>query len=148
LQPYRGSVYELVQFLHARRLHHALAHPLYRMGPPIKRSDVEKLMLLFGVWEGRNGARPREQNELAVRLAAAVTPSYVTKLVERHDFQPWHTGSIALSAGSDDHGSLDLGTTYTLAPARDIDGFLDAVCRGAGELTGEHGSTAKLAHAT
>ena len=32
-------------------------------------------MLLFGIWEGRNGARSRESNELACRLAAAVTPA-------------------------------------------------------------------------
>ena len=33
LQPYRPSVYELVSFLRERALVHALAHPLYRMGP-------------------------------------------------------------------------------------------------------------------
>src|SRR5689334_186475 len=58
LQPYRPSVYELVDFLHDRALAHALAHPLYRMGPPLGVSHVERMMLLFGVWEGRNGARP------------------------------------------------------------------------------------------
>ena len=35
LQPYRPSVYELVAFLRERGLAHALAHPLYRMGPPL-----------------------------------------------------------------------------------------------------------------
>ena len=87
LQPLRPSVYELVAFLHDRRLHHALAHPLYRMGPPIDVSHVERMMLLFGVWEGRNGARPQEQNELACRLAAAVTPAYLAKLSQRHGIE-------------------------------------------------------------
>jgi len=58
LQPFRPTVYELVAFLHDRGLAHALAHPLYRMGPPLTASHVERMMLLFGVWEGRNGARP------------------------------------------------------------------------------------------
>ena len=35
LQPYRASVYELVDFLRERCLVHALAHPLYRMGAPL-----------------------------------------------------------------------------------------------------------------
>src|SRR5262245_34725434 len=35
LQPLRPSVYELQRFLDARGLPHALAHPLYRMGPPL-----------------------------------------------------------------------------------------------------------------
>jgi predicted metal-dependent phosphoesterase TrpH len=37
LQPYRPSVYELVAFLRERSLVHALAHPLYRMGPRSRR---------------------------------------------------------------------------------------------------------------
>src|SRR5262249_51446182 len=115
LQPYRQSAYELVELLQERGLHHALAHPLYRMGPPICRSHVERLMLLFGAWEGRNGARPSEQNDLACRLAAAVTPAYLAKLSELHDAAPRHVGTIALSAGSDDHGGLDLATTWTTA---------------------------------
>src|SRR5215475_3075756 len=56
LQPYRPSVVELAALLRERQLSHALAHPLYRMGPPLTPSHVERLLLLFSVWEGRNGA--------------------------------------------------------------------------------------------
>ncbi len=94
LQSYRSSVYELVDFLVERGLHHGLAHPLYRMGPPITVQHVERMMLLFGIWEGRNGARPEDQNTLACRLAAAVTPAYLEKLAERHDLAPRHRGRI------------------------------------------------------
>ena len=59
LQPWRASVVDLVRFLRERGLPHALAHPLYRMGPPLTPAHIERLLLLFGVWEGRNGARPR-----------------------------------------------------------------------------------------
>src|SRR5215467_6914370 len=84
LQPYRPSVYELVAFLRDRRLVHALAHPLYRMGPALTASHVERMMLLFSIWEGRNGARPEESNELACRLAASVNVGYLQTLAERH----------------------------------------------------------------
>lgn len=147
LQPWRSSVYELVSFLQERGLAHALAHPLYRMGPPITAAHVERMMLLFGLWEGRNGARPEGSNDLACRLAAAVTPAYLEKLAERHHLEPRHAGHIGLTAGSDDHGGLDIATTWTEASGSTADEFLRAVTAGAGEPRGAHGSTAKLAHA-
>jgi len=147
LQPCRPSVYELVAFLRERGLAHALAHPLYRMGPPIAASHVERMMLLFGIWEGRNGARSRESNELACRLAAAVTPALLTALADRHGLEPTHPGRIALTAGSDDHGALDIATTWTEAPGATVEDFLASVGRGEGSVRGAHGSTAKLAHA-
>src|SRR6201999_4383776 len=94
LQPLRRSVYELVAFLRERRLVHALAHPLFRMGAPLTASHVERMMLLFELWEGRNGARPESSNELAVRLAAAVSPEYLEKLRERHEIDLPHRGFI------------------------------------------------------
>jgi glycosyltransferase involved in cell wall biosynthesis len=147
LQPYRPSVYELQAFLAERRLPHALAHPLYRMGPPITRRHVELMMLLFGVWEGRNGGRPAEHNETACRLAALVTPAYLEALAERHDLAPRHGGEIALVGGSDDHGGLDIATTWTEAPGETLEGFLAAVVSGGSAPDGAHGSAEKLAHA-
>jgi glycosyltransferase involved in cell wall biosynthesis len=147
LQPYRPSVYELVAFLRARGLAHGLAHPLYRMGPPLTPSHVERLMLLFGVWEGRNGARPKESNVLACRLAAAATGLYLEKLAERHGIEPTHRGPIALTGGSDDHGALDIAATWTDAEVGSLEEFLCAVACGLAVPAGEHGSTQKLAHA-
>jgi glycosyltransferase involved in cell wall biosynthesis len=147
LQPFRPSVYELVDFLAERGLAHALAHPLYRMGPPLTASHVERMMLLFGTWEGRNGARPRSSNLLGERLAAAVTPAYLEKLAERHDLEPRHYGAIALTGGSDDHGGLDIATTWTEAPVSGPDSFLQAIRTGTCEARGAHGSAVKLAHA-
>ena len=147
LQPCRPSVYELVAFLRERSLAHALAHPLYRMGPPLTQSHVERMMLLFSVWEGRNGARPQEANELACRLAGLVSPAYLATLAERHGMEPAHSGPIALTAGSDDHGALDIATTWTEAPAETVEELLACLARGETSPHGAHGSTAKLAHA-
>jgi glycosyltransferase involved in cell wall biosynthesis/predicted metal-dependent phosphoesterase TrpH len=147
LQPFRPSVYELVAFLRERGLAHALAHPLYRMGPPITASHVERMMLLFSVWEGRNGARSRESNELACRLAAKVKPELLASLADRHGIEPVHGGRIALTGGSDDHGALDIATTWTETAGSTVDDLLAAVMNGEGAVNGAHGSTAKLAHA-
>jgi glycosyltransferase involved in cell wall biosynthesis len=147
LQPYRASVYELVAFLRDRGLVHALAHPLYRMGAPLTAAHVERMMLLFSLWEGRNGARPQEANELACRLAGAVTPEYLEKLAERHRLDPAHAGRIGLTGGSDDHGALDIATTWTEVPGEKAEQLLAAVGNGVCVPHGAHGSTLKLAHA-
>lgn len=147
LQPYRPSVYELVAFLRSRGLAHALAHPLYRMGLPLTPSHVERMLLLFGVWEGRNGARPEAANDLACRLARSMTPAYLEKLAERHELEPAHAGSIALTGGSDDHGAFDIGTTWTESIGDSPQEFLDSIGGGRCSPEGAHGSTLKLAHA-
>ena len=147
LQPFRLSVYELVRFLRGRGLAHALAHPLYRMGPPRTVSHVERMMLLFDVWEGRNGARPQEANELACRLAAAAGPAALAAYADRHGIEPVHAGTIALTGGSDDHGALDIATTWTESPGETPAAFLAAIAAGRAAIGGGHGSTTKLAHA-
>jgi glycosyltransferase involved in cell wall biosynthesis len=147
LQPYRPSVYELVAFLRERGLVHALAHPLYRMGPPLTQWHVERMMLLFPVWEGRNGARPEESNLVACRLAASVSAGLLKKLAARHDLEAVHAGRIALTGGSDDHGALDIAETWTTASGTTPAAFLAAAAAGAGEPGGAHGSAVKLAHA-
>lgn len=147
LQPFRPSVVELVDLLRERGLPHALAHPLYRMGPPLTATHMERLLLLFSVWEGRNGARPKEANDLACRLAAAASKDYLAKLAERHGVEPPEHVSIALSGGSDDHGAIDIATTWTEARGHTPATFLAAVTGGDGAPGGAHGSTVKLAHA-
>jgi glycosyltransferase involved in cell wall biosynthesis len=147
LQPYRPSVYELVAFLHERELAHALAHPLYQMGAPLTAWHVERMMLLFGIWEGRNGARPRDSNLLATKLATTVTLALTRQLSERHELAPRHEGTIVLSGGSDDHGALDIATTWTESAGETVEEFLAGLRAGQAEIGGEHGSSVKLAHA-
>ena len=146
LQPLRPSVYELRAFLADRGLVHALAHPLYRMGPPITTSHIERLMLLFGLWEGRNGARPEPHNLAACRIAALATPPYLETLAGRHGIEPAHD-RIAVSGGSDDHGALDIATTWTEAAGETPAEFLRELADGRATVGGAHGSSEKLAHA-
>jgi glycosyltransferase involved in cell wall biosynthesis len=145
LQPCRPSVYELVNFLRERGLVHALAHPLYRMGPPLTAWHVERMMLLFSIWEGRNGARPEESNTVACRLAALATRGYLAKLAGRHDIEPVHSGPIALTGGSDDHGAIDIADTWTEGTGATPAAFLADLATA--KPGGAHGSAVKLAHA-
>ena len=147
LQEHRPSVYELVDFLLARDLRHALAHPLYRMGPPLTKAHVERMMLLFGTWEVRNGARPASSNLLAAALHEGRAPAHLYALADRHGIEPRHAGLLGVSGGSDDHGALDIATTWTEAAGETPEEFLAEVCEGRASVQGEHGSSTKLAHA-
>ena len=116
------------------------------MGPPITVSHVERLMLLFGVWEGRNGSRPEAHNLAACRLAQLASSAYLQRLAERHGIEPRHQ-RIALAGGSDDHGALDIAATWTEAAGETVEEFLAEVVAGRGQPAGEHGTSEKLAHA-
>jgi len=144
----RASVYDLVAVLRARRITHALAHPLQRIGARLTADHLERCLLLFPIWEGRNGARSREGNETAIRIAQAATPEYLDKLSAKHDLPAAGTGAPALTAGSDDHGLIDAAATWTETPDADSVGTLLAHIRmGRTTLGGAHGSTAALSHA-
>ena len=147
LQPYRPSVYELAGFLRERGLVHALAHPLYRMGPPLTQWHVERMMLLFGVWEGRNGARPEESNLVACRIAATASSGLLAKLGARHELEPVHAGPIARPAAPTTTARSTSPRTWTSAPGDTPGAFLAAAASGAGGPGGAHGSAVKLAHA-
>ena len=108
------------RFLRERGLAHALAHPLYRMGPPLTVSHVERMMLLFGVWEGRNGARPQRVERARVPARRdGRRPRTSRRSPTVTGIEPAHARTIALTGGSDDHGALDIATTWTEAPGDD-----------------------------
>jgi len=52
----RASVYDLVACLREARVTHYLAHPLFDMTGRLTPETVERMLLLFNVLEGRNGA--------------------------------------------------------------------------------------------
>jgi len=143
----RPNVLELVDHLEASGLAFALAHPLQRVGPELTVDHIERCLLLFRRWEGRNGARVQAGNEAARRLARSATPEYLAKLAEKHGIAPRGDGPRALVGGSDDHGLLDVAATYTLTPpASSVAELIDHLRAGRCEPGGAHGSTVTLAH--
>lgn len=144
----RASVHDLVGVLRSRQITHALAHPLQRIGARLTADHLERCLLLFPVWEGRNGARSRVGNETAIRIAQAATPEYLAKLANMHDLAPAGSGVPSLTAGSDDHGLIDAAATWTETPdSHDVGTLLAHITAGRTTLAGAHGSTAALSHA-
>jgi len=144
----RADVYALVDLLEQRDITHALAHPLFRIGADLTPSHLERCLLLFPIWEGRNGARSRDGNTTAVRIAESATPEFLNKLAEKHGLTPRRPEQRSLTAGSDDHGLLDAAATYTeTPPAASVTELMRHIRMGSTTLRGQHGSTAALSHA-
>ena len=127
LQAHRGDVVACAEYLREHEIACALAHPFFHVAAPLTPGHRRTLAELFGVWETRNGARPRELN-----APAAV---YIET-----------QGGIAVG-GSDDHAGVDVGRTYTQAPpAATPAELLNHIRAGRVSPHGEQGSAAKWAH--
>jgi glycosyltransferase involved in cell wall biosynthesis/predicted metal-dependent phosphoesterase TrpH len=128
LRVHSGDVELCAAYLYERELACALAHPYYTVGAPLRSHHRRRLAELFAVWETRNGSRARELN-----LPAA---TYVAT-----------RDSVGIG-GSDDHAGVDIGRTFTEAPAAATPAeFLDHMRCGRVTARGKQGSAAKWAHA-
>jgi glycosyltransferase involved in cell wall biosynthesis/predicted metal-dependent phosphoesterase TrpH len=128
LQAHSGDVEACAAYLHNQGIVCALAHPFFNVAAPLTRRHRRRLAELFPVWEVRNGSRAAELN-----MPAAV-------YIETH-------GGTGIG-GSDDHAGVDIGRTFTEAPAAETpEEFLAHLLRGDAEAHGEQGSAAKWTHA-
>jgi glycosyltransferase involved in cell wall biosynthesis len=145
------NIFELQKYLKAEGIHHAVAHALYSINRRLTAGHFERLLLMFKVFEVRNGYRDRLSNEVLTEILASLTPGKIEELASRYGIEPemeepWkkHT-----TGGSDDHSCTFIGRTHTKTPrAATISEFLEHVSGGRGEAGGEHGSAQKFAYNT
>ena len=76
---------------------------------------LEKLIVLFNNFEGRNGSRSVLNNDILSQVLQGLTPDDVEHLAQKHDLEPWgRTPWLkGLTGGSDDHAGLFIGKTST-----------------------------------
>lgn len=143
----RSNVYEMTDYLRAEGLPHSLAHPLHRVGSEFRSDHLEKSLLIFSLWEGRNGARPSTNNEVAIRIARSASTDYLAKLADKHDIEPVNDGWIGLTGGSDDHNMFDIANAWTELPsAATTAEVIEHLRAGRTEPGGNHGDNHTLAH--
>jgi len=145
----RTSIYDLVACLREAGVLHYLAHPLFDMTGKLTVDVVEKLLLLFNVLEGRNGARVLRCNGLLREIAGSLTPERIADMAERQGIEPYGETPWrkALTGGSDDHSGLFVAGVHTEAECDGtVEGFLGAVTAGTGEPAGEEGDARILAN--
>ena len=113
----RKDIYQLRDFLKDQDLAHSVAHATYSINKRLTMEVLEKLILLFDVFEGLNGSRNRLYSETWVKTLKNLTPEIIDDLKAKHNIKPisddpWIKGS---TGGSDDHAGLFIGQTYTTA---------------------------------
>jgi glycosyltransferase involved in cell wall biosynthesis len=150
LQARSRDIYEVATYLERRQIAHAVAHPIYRQNEKLERWHVERLLLLFKGFECLNGAHSPLHREAFEPLLDRLTRGEIQKLSERHGLlarwpEPWIKSR---TGGSDDHGLLNVGRTWTEFPAGtdDTAAVLRCLREGRCRPGGEAGSSAKLAH--
>ena len=147
IQARRSNIYDLVDYLRESGLVHILAHPIYGMPKPVDRRQVEKRLVLFGLWEFINGSRPAGQNRLSREIATRIGAADLRLLADRHGLLSPPHQRVFGTAGSDDHGGIHGGATYTVVPkAKSPEEFLEALAAGGSRPTGKDGSVGKLLH--
>ena len=145
----RNNVYDLVAYLHRERIAHFLAHPLYAQNAKLTSELIEKSLLLFSVFEVKNGCRAPRFNDFTRQLISSLTPQTMERLAEKHGVAPMgvcpHLKGVV--GGSDDHGSLFIARAYTQAPgAATVEKFIASVLAGETSAAGEDGGPLTMAH--
>jgi glycosyltransferase involved in cell wall biosynthesis/predicted metal-dependent phosphoesterase TrpH len=150
LQALASDIYRVAEYLEAGRIAHSVAHPIYRQNDKLERWHIERLLLLFKGFECLNGAHSRLHRDAFEPLLDGLTRQQIWHFAETHSLRPrWSEPWVkARTAGSDDHGLLNIGRTWTQFPPRTqtVQDVLDCLRRGACAPGGESGSSAKLAH--
>lgn len=149
LQELRFNLYELVEFLNLEKLVHFIAHPFFSMSEHYTAEHFEQLILLFKIFEIKNGGKQLYPQNLLKQLLEGLTPEYVWSLVEKHDItpqdsQPWIKYMVG---GSDDHGGIMIGSPHTVVPkSENIKELLSFIATGKSTVKGNGGSPFTVAH--
>ncbi len=148
----REDVYDFARWLREHDLAHALAHPLYVQNGRLSRWHIERCALLFKGFECLNGAHAEQMSSAIIRFINSLTPTRIAALASTHGIEPvWpRAWEKARTGGSDDHGLLNIGRTWTqiAGPEKILDphAFFRRVMAGQSVQGGIGGHSALLAH--
>jgi glycosyltransferase involved in cell wall biosynthesis len=148
IQSLRKDIYELRAYLLERRLAHSVAHATYSVqAGKLTAAHLEKLIVLFNTFEVINGGRNRSDNVAWRYILERLTPDCLDDLCKKHslepfDAEPWKKG---FTAGSDDHGGILIGKTYTEADGSGALDMLDALKNKRTSVQGRHSDYQTLA---
>lgn len=144
------DVYRFAAWLRERNLPHSLAHPLYQQSACLSRWHIERCALLFKGFETLNGAHAGTHRAALEAYLGRLTPAEALRLVEAHALEPlWpRIWEKAQTGGSDDHGLLNVGRTWTgvAEPGLDAPRFFRHLMAGRCTPGGAAGHSSGLAH--
>lgn len=123
----RRDIYRLRHYIQHHDIAHSVAHATYNQDDLLQFEHIEKLILLFDVFETRNGASGMQSNNLLAEYLRNLTAADITELQKKHNIEPYSNDPWikGFTGGSDDHCGLMIGTTYTRTVARDKEQYID-----------------------
>jgi predicted metal-dependent phosphoesterase TrpH len=131
IQPLRRNVFEAASYLRDEGVLYAFNHPFFFFKGQIPLAEyLNALLPLFPAYEVRNGTMLAAHNHLAEALVSERTGSFLPAV---------------RIGGSDSHTLQGVGTTYTEAPGRGKEDFLQNLRAGLGSVGGRHGSVLREA---
>ena len=145
----RKNIFELIAYLHANRIAHYIAHPLYDMNSRISAETIEKLVLLFEVFEAKNGSRSQLYNRMISDILGSLTADKIAALAEQHRItpygeSPWQKGLVG---GSDDHSGFFVTRAFTVSPTGgSVGDFIASIFDRKTLPAGDDGDVMILAH--
>ncbi|MFW6139580.1 MAG: hypothetical protein ACOC7U_10485 [Spirochaetota bacterium] len=136
----RNNIYQLRDYIKQKGLCYSVAHPLYSVDSKISLKHFEKLALLFNVFEGMNGNMNRNINTTLVEALKSLGPQEIDRLYKKHRIEPlgecpWEK---KFTGGSDDHGNISIGSTYTVSEAKSTSELLERIKAGETTAEGKH----------
>ncbi len=125
----RKNIFELREYVLSEKIAYSVAHATYNLNNKLELKHLEKMVLLFDVFESRNGAQNKASNRALYYYLKHLNEAGLQALSDRHQIKPigpdsWTKG---FTGGSDDHANLFIGRTYTMVNAANIEGFLKAI---------------------
>ncbi|MDZ4121359.1 MAG: glycosyltransferase, partial [Candidatus Cloacimonadaceae bacterium] len=126
---------------------HSIAHASYSVNGKLQIHHLEKLILLFDHFEIINGGRNKLSNQGWETVIRHLDENKLHDMYIKHRIEPFGKESWikGFTGGSDDHGGLFLGKTFTKARANSIDEFLSAIRNKKSSAAGRHNSFHALA---
>src|SRR5215212_6143795 len=115
LQRRAPNIYDVAEYVESKRIAHSVAHPIYRQNEKLERWHLERLLLMFKGFECLNGAHSALHREAFEPVLNRLDRLEIEKLSARHRLRPrWaEPWAKARVGGTDDHGLLNIGRTWT-----------------------------------
>ncbi|MFO7803314.1 MAG: glycosyltransferase [Desulfovermiculus sp.] len=148
IQHLRRDVHDLVPYLRDHGIVHIMAHPFYDMNNRLRIEHVEQMLVLFNLFE-LNGSRDEVQNRILNQILADLSREDIELLAVKHGLEPegerpWIK---TLTAGSDDHSSLNIARAYTRIPgATGVESFMQGLQKGNTKIHNQPATAKTMGH--
>ena len=125
----RPDIYELRDYVRQENLAHSVAHATYSINGRLTFETLEKLILLFDVFEEINGARNPVYNLTWGKTLSSLTSEDIDRLYSKHHIEPFSSNPWVkgVTGGSDDHAGLFIARTFTDAPGDSIPEYIQSL---------------------